>query len=161
MGEIAFGAAIVALALAGWLAWRLERQLDERHRQMLQDMHGALTQQSDRVSSRLSEELNRTRETLHRLELSIGDSLATRLDQISSRVNERLEEGFRKTNDTFVNVMQRLTTIDEAQKKIETLTGSVVSLQELLGDKKTRGAFGEVQLEALVKNTLPTSAAPI
>src|SRR5258706_10074122 len=53
--------------------------------------------------------------------------------------------------------MQRLATIDEAQKKIETLTGSVVSLQELLGDKKTRGAFGEVQLEALVRNVLPTA----
>jgi len=43
--------------------------------------------------------------------------------------------------------MQRLATIDEAQKKIESLTGSVVSLQELLGDKRSRGAFGEVQLE--------------
>ena len=78
-----------------------------------------------------------------------------RLDQIAGKVNERLDEGFRKTNETFVNVMQRLATIDEAQKKIETLTGSVVSLQELLGDKRSRGAFGEVQLEALVRNVLP------
>jgi DNA recombination protein RmuC len=54
--------------------------------------------------------------------------------------------------------MQRLATIDEAQKKIETLTGSVVSLQELLGDKRSRGAFGEVQLEALVRNVLPPAA---
>lgn len=81
-----------------------------------------------------------------------------KLEQISSRVNERLEEGFRKTNETFVSVMQRLATIDEAQKKIETLTGSVVSLQELLGDKRSRGAFGEVQLEALVRNVLPPAA---
>jgi len=51
--------------------------------------------------------------------------------------------------------MQRLATIDEAQKKIEILTGSVVSLQDLLGDKRSRGAFGEVQLEALVRNVLP------
>jgi len=162
MGEIALGAALGAaalgLVLAAWLAWRVERRLEEQHRRLLLDLHGALAQQSDRVGSRLSDELNRTRETLHRLELSIGESLATRLDQISNRVSERLEEGFRKTNDTFVNVMQRLTTIDEAQKKIETLTGSVVSLQELLGDKKTRGAFGEVQLEALVRNVLPPSA---
>jgi DNA recombination protein RmuC len=54
--------------------------------------------------------------------------------------------------------MQRLATIDEAQKKIDTLTGSVVSLQELLGDKRSRGAFGEVQLEAQVRNVLPPSA---
>jgi DNA recombination protein RmuC len=54
--------------------------------------------------------------------------------------------------------MQRLATIDEAQKKIETLTGSVVSLQELLGNKQSRGAFGEVQLEALVRNVMPPAA---
>jgi len=160
MVEIAVFAvlALGTLAAAGWFALRLQRSLEEKHRQMLSDLHAGLAQQSDRLTARLSDELNRTRETLHRLELSIGESLASRLDQISNRVNERLDEGFKKTNETFVNVMQRLATIDEAQKKIETLTGSVVSLQELLGDKKTRGAFGEVQLEALVRNTLPTAA---
>ena len=54
--------------------------------------------------------------------------------------------------------MPRLATIDEAQKKIDGLTGSVVSLQELLGDKRSRGAFGEVQLEALVRNVMPPNA---
>lgn len=81
-----------------------------------------------------------------------------RLEQISGKVNERLEEGFKKTNETFVNVMQRLATIDEAQKKIDGLTTNVVSLQELLGDKRSRGAFGEIQLEGLVRNILPPSA---
>src|SRR5690349_5708711 len=148
---------------------QLARSLEEKHRAMLTDLHGALAQQSDRLTSRLSEELNQTRETLHKLQLSLGASLGEttdklnakidqRLEQISGKVNERLDEGFKKTNDTFVNVMQRLATIDEAHKKIETLTGSVVSLQELLGDKKSRGAFGEVQLEALVRNILPPAA---
>ncbi|PWT71785.1 MAG: DNA recombination protein RmuC, partial [Proteobacteria bacterium] len=82
----------------------------------------------------------------------------SRLDQITGRVNERLEEGFKKTNETFASVMARLATIDEAQKKIDGLTSNVVSLQELLGDKRSRGAFGEIQLEALVKNLLPPSA---
>ena len=136
----------------------LARVLEERHRAMLNDLHGGLAQQSDRLNSRLSEELNQTRDTLHRLERSLAASIDQRLEQIAGKVNERLEEGFKKTNDTFVNVMQRLATIDEAQKKIDTLTGSVVSLQELLGDKRTRGAFGEVQLEAQVKNVLPPPA---
>ena len=147
----------------------LARVLEERHRAMLTDLHGGLAQQSDRLNSRLSEELNQTRDTLHRLQLSLAANLGEttdklnaridqRLEQIAGKVNERLEEGFKKTNETFVNVMQRLATIDEAQKKIETLTGSVVSLQELLGDKRSRGAFGEVQLEALVRNVLPTQA---
>src|SRR5262245_20293182 len=143
--------------------------LEEKHRAMLTDLHGGLAQQSERVTSRLSEELGQTRENLHRLQLQLAASLGEtsdklnarmeqRLEQISGKVNERLDEGFRKTNDTFVSVMQRLATIDEAQKKIETLTGSVVSLQELLGNKQARGAFGEVQLEALVRNMLPTAA---
>jgi DNA recombination protein RmuC len=81
----------------------------------------------------------------------------TRLEQISGKVTERLEEGFKKTNDTFTQVMTRLATIDEAQKKIDGLTTNVVSLQELLGDKRARGAFGEVQLETLVRNILPSN----
>jgi len=147
----------------------LARALEDRHRAMLTDLHGGLAQQSDRLNARLSDELNQTRETLHRLQLSLAASLGEttdklsaridqRLEQIAGKVNERLDEGFKKTNETFVNVMQRLATIDEAQKKIETLTGSVVSLQELLGDKRSRGAFGEVQLEALVRNVLPNQA---
>ncbi len=82
----------------------------------------------------------------------------TRLELIGGKVNERLDEGFKKTNETFVSVMARLATIDEAQKKIDGLTTNVVSLQELLGDKRSRGAFGEVQLEGLVRNILSPQA---
>jgi DNA recombination protein RmuC len=81
-----------------------------------------------------------------------------RLEQISGKVAERLDEGFKKTNETFTNVMTRLATIDEAQKKIDGLTTNMVSLQNLLGDKRSRGAFGEVQLEGLVRNILPPDA---
>ncbi|MEC5399785.1 DNA recombination protein RmuC [Uliginosibacterium sp. H1] len=85
-------------------------------------------------------------------------TLNERLDTISGVVHERLDEGFKKTNETFASVMARLATIDEAQKKIGDLTTNVVSLQELLGDKRSRGAFGEVQLEALIRNVLPPDA---
>jgi DNA recombination protein RmuC len=158
----------------------MSKGLEENHRAMLGDLHRGLAGQADRMNSgmaesgdrlrnAIAEELRQTREALHRLQLSLGTSLNEttekltakidqRLEQISGKVNERLDEGFKKTNETFVNVMQRLATIDEAQKKIDTLTGSVVSLQELLGDKRSRGAFGEVQLEALVRNVLPPSA---
>jgi len=89
---------------------------------------------------------------------SLTRTVDGRLEQISGKVNERLDEGFKKTNDTFISVMARLATIDEAQKKIDGLTSNVVSLQELLGDKRSRGTFGEVQLEALVRNILPPTA---
>ena len=169
-------ALVFALVMVARLARMLQQHtaqlgetLEHKHRAMLTDLHGGLAQQSDRLSSRLSTELNQTRESLHRLQLSLAANLGDttdklnaridqRLEQIAGKVDERLDAGFRKTNETFVNVMQRLATIDEAQKKIETLTGSVVSLQELLGNKQSRGAFGEVQLEALVRNVLPPAA---
>ena len=141
---------------------------------------GHLTDTSDRLRGSVGVELKQTRDTLQALQLALIQNMAQqsaainerlvettrslnakideRLDQISGKVSERLDEGFKKTNETFVNVMARLATIDEAQKKIDGLTGSVLSLQELLGDKRARGAFGEVQLEALVRNVLPASA---
>jgi DNA recombination protein RmuC len=89
---------------------------------------------------------------------ALAKTVDNRLEHIGGKVNERLDEGFKKTNETFVSVMARLATIDEAQKKIDGLTSNVVSLQELLGDKRSRGAFGEVQLEGLVRNILPPQA---
>jgi DNA recombination protein RmuC len=88
----------------------------------------------------------------------LSQTVEGRLNEISGKVAERLDEGFKKTNETFTSVMSRLAVIDEAQKKIEGLASNVVSLQEILGDKRSRGAFGEVQLEALVRNSLPPDA---
>ena len=70
--------------------------------------------------------------------------------QINEKVEQRLGQGFEKTTETFTNVIERLTKIDEAQKKIEVLSQEVVSLNGLLTDKKTRGIFGEVQLYQLL-----------
>ncbi|MEQ1661084.1 MAG: DNA recombination protein RmuC [Thiobacillus sp.] len=88
----------------------------------------------------------------------LSQTVDGRLNEISGKVAERLDEGFKKTNETFTSVMSRLAVIDEAQKKIEGLASNVVSLQEILGDKRSRGAFGEIQLEALVRNSLPPDA---
>ena len=120
------------------------KSMEDKHRDMLKDLHEGLAKQGDR----LSEALGKTSEQLR-------GTVESRLDQISGHVTERLDEGFKKTNETFTSVMTRLATIDEAQKKIDSLTTNMVSLQELLGDKRSRGAFGEVQLEALVRNILP------
>ena len=69
-----------------------------------------------------------------------------RLININDRVNERLDENFNKTNRTFTSVLERLSKIDEAQKKIDTLSTDIVSLQSILTDKKSRGIFGEINL---------------
>ncbi|HSD61736.1 MAG TPA: DNA recombination protein RmuC [Burkholderiales bacterium] len=151
----AFGAVAVWVALrfsalerrASEQAAQLAQALEEKHRSMLKDLHDGLTRQGDRLGEALGRNSGELRAVVE-----------GRLDQISGRVAERLDEGFKRTNETFTSVMSRLAAIDEAQKKIDGLTSNVVTLQELLGDKRSRGAFGEVQLEALVRNILPPQA---
>ncbi len=82
----------------------------------------------------------------------LSDKMDQRLRLINDRVNERLDENFEKTNKTFTNVLERLSKIDEAQKKIDTLSGDIISLQNVLTDKKSRGTFGEVNLYHIMSN---------
>lgn len=83
---------------------------------------------------------------------TLNEQLEKRLIAINEKVNERLDENFDKTNKTFMNVIERLSKIDEAQKKIETLSTDIVSLQSILTDKKTRGIFGEVNLKHILSS---------
>lgn len=80
----------------------------------------------------------------------LNEQVEKRLLAINEKVNERLDQNFEKTNKTFMNVIERLSKIDEAQKKIETLSTDIVSLQSILTDKKTRGIFGEVNLKHIL-----------
>ncbi len=82
----------------------------------------------------------------------LNDSVEKRLILINEKVNERLDQNFEKTNKTFQNVIERLSKIDEAQKKIESLSGDIVSLQSILTDKKTRGIYGEVNLKQILSS---------
>ena len=69
---------------------------------------------------------------------SLTEKVEERLDKIDHKVRESLDEGFRKTSQTFLNVMERLTQIDAAQQQIKDLSRSVVSLQDILTDKKIK-----------------------
>ena len=85
----------------------------------------------------------------------LTEEIRNHLHGLTQQVNHKLTEGFEKTSATFIDVVKRLTIIDEAQKKITELSNHVVSLQDVLVDKKARGAFGEVQLETLISNMIP------
>ena len=122
---------------------------------MLDTMHKTLSEQGKSQQSLINDTMLKATTTLTLSVESLGKIVDNRLEQIGGKVSERLDEGFKKTNETFVSVMARLATIDEAQKKIDGLTVNMVSLQELLGDKRSRGVYGEVQLESLVRNVLP------
>lgn len=81
---------------------------------------------------------------------TLNEKIEARLNIINDKVNERLDENFKNTNKTFTSVLERLAKIDEAQKKIDTLSSDIVSLQGILTDKKTRGIFGEVNLKNIL-----------
>lgn len=80
----------------------------------------------------------------------LNEGVEKRLLLINDKVNERLDQNFEKTNKTFQNVIERLSRIDEAQKKIDNLSGDIISLQSILTDKKTRGIYGEVNLKHIL-----------
>ena len=125
---------------------------------VLETLHKTLSEQGKSQQSLINDTMLKATTTLTQSVESLGKIVDSRLEQIGGKVSERLDEGFKKTNETFISVMERLATIDEAQKKIDGLTVNMVSLQELLGDKRSRGAYGEVQLEGLVRNVLPANS---
>jgi DNA recombination protein RmuC len=106
----------------------------------------------DRNSNKLTESFTKfsTDKTLNENFTSLNERVSQNLDRINLRVEERLNEGFEKTNKTFINILERLSRIDEAQKKIDSLSTNIVSLQDVLTDKKSRGTFGEVQLNHIL-----------
>ncbi len=75
-----------------------------------------------------------------------------RLNYINDKVNERLDANFEKTNKTFTSILERISKIDEAQKKIDGLSSDIISLQSVLTDKKTRGIFGETSLNYILNS---------
>ena len=88
-------------------------------------------------------------------------NIEKKLSYINDTVNERLDKNFEKSNKTFINVLERLSKIDEAQKKIDDLSGDIISLQSVLTDKKTRGTFGEVNLEYILNNAFGGSSSGV
>ncbi len=83
----------------------------------------------------------------------MNQHLSEDLEKMNNKVESRLNEGFEKTTQTFNNILERISKIDEAQRKIESLSTNIISLQEVLTDKKTRGTYGEMQLKQILVAT--------
>ena len=84
--------------------------------------------------------------------IKMNENMESKLNNINDKVHERIDQNFEKTNKTFISVLERLSKIDEAQKKIDGLTNNIVNLEGILTDKKTRGIFGEVNLNNILYN---------
>ena len=83
---------------------------------------------------------------------------ARALSDLQERMNETLTGSTVKTTKSLTELQERLATIDKAQANIEKLSGDVLSLQDILSNKQTRGAFGEIQLNDIVSKALPTDS---
>src|SRR5580692_4758175 len=84
-------------------------------------------------------------------------SLAERIEALDKRLGENLTDSATKTAASIAGIGERLVVIDEAQKNISALSGQVVSLQKVLSNKQARGAFGQAQMEEIVRDGLPSS----
>jgi DNA recombination protein RmuC len=82
-------------------------------------------------------------------------TLTEQIDALKKRLGDSLTYSATKATQTFTSIQERLKTIDEAQKNIASLGTQVVSLQEILSDKQSRGAFGQERMEAIVADQLP------
>ncbi len=84
--------------------------------------------------------------------------MEARLSEVSLKMNENLQGSATRTAHSLGELQQRLQTIDKAQANIEKLSGDVLSLQDILSNKQTRGAFGEIQLKDIVSKALPSDS---
>ena len=122
-----------------------------------------ITERLGKLETNMVKELGEFKSDLGRGLNNDFDKVSERLDyklgQINDRVNERLDQNFEKTNKTFNNVLERLSKIDEAQKKIDSLSTDIISLQNVLTDKKARGTFGEVNLKHIMSSVFGNSSS--
>lgn len=154
------GALILAFSLKHSLLDQLHRfkleiveQLTSKH----SDQQAQHLQYQKSLQDTLRESLSHHAQELSKSVANLTKTAEDKLQQVNQVVETRLNEGFAKTTETFADIAKRLILIDEAQRKLTDLSNNVLSLQEILADKKSRGAFGEIQLNNLVKNLLPTA----
>jgi DNA recombination protein RmuC len=136
----------------------LEKQQEKQHEHHVKSLtliQNSLRDNMKEVREQLKTSLSQHAGLLSQQVQQLSKYVNHQLKDISGQVDKRLTESFKKTDATFSNVVERLAIIDEAQKKIADLSNNVVSLQEVLSDKRSRGAFGEMQLQDLIRNMLP------
>ncbi len=85
----------------------------------------------------------------------LQESMNQRLDAVTARVGETLQTSTKNTTDHLQQLHSRLAVIDGAQKNITDLASQVTSLQSVLANKQSRGAFGQGRMEVIIQDGLP------
>ncbi|ANT60386.1 recombinase RmuC [Salipiger sp. CCB-MM3] len=123
-----------------------------------------LSQLSQRVQAlsegqeRLSGGLHHVSEAQVKSQNAMLQLMEKRLAQVQQSMTENLHGNARRTAHSLGQLQERLKTIDQAQENITRLSGDVLSLQDILSNKQTRGAFGEIQLRDIVTQALPADS---
>jgi DNA recombination protein RmuC len=143
-------ALLVALALAVGRARRESAETLDRLAQMTEALARHQGDLAERMATSQAELSGRVQQS--------ESGLSQRLDQLSRRVGDGLQQHTEKTGENLRHLAERLAVIDRAQQTITGLSQQMVGLQDILSNKQSRGAFGEIQLRDLVTAALPPSA---
>jgi len=139
-------AALAALAIVLYRARRPARGEED-------DMAALARQQTD-AAARLEGMIKLLANGQSQLQRAVND----RLDSVSSRLGDSMEKTKQNTAENLQKLNERLAVIDRAQKNITELATQVTSLQSVLANKQSRGAFGQGQMEAIIQDSLPKGA---
>lgn len=126
--------------------------------QRLAESQGQLAGRLDQMAAQQAASQAKLADALQTQERALAKSLDERLAALGQRVQESLGKSATDTTKTLGDLRERLAVIDSAQKTITQLSTEVVALQDILANKQARGAFGEIQLENLVRAALPPDA---
>ncbi|MEM9912024.1 MAG: DNA recombination protein RmuC [Pseudomonadota bacterium] len=145
---------LVILSLsAARAAGRSARALDPLAQQI--GALGTRVQSLGDGQERLAGGLHHVSEAQAQSQTAMLQLMEKRLAEVSLQMNDNLQGSARRTAQSLGELQQRLTAIDKAQENITKLSGDVLSLQDILSNKQTRGAFGEIQLTDIVSKALP------
>jgi len=158
-GAVALSLAMLFLALLVAMLRRARRTADMMA-PLAQQVHymNARVQALGDGQQQLSGGLSGVAEAQAAAQARMLELMERRLAEVTARMNENLQGSATRTAQSLGELQQRLLTIDRAQANIEKLSGNVLSLQDILSNKQTRGAFGEIQLHDIVGKALPSDS---
>ena len=126
-------------------------QRDSTETLLLESRLRELAAAQNEIAGRFSQAI----ESQSRSQTDLQRAVAERLEALDNRLGENLKESAAKTAETLGGLQLRLELIDSAQKNLMDLSGQVVGLQQILSNKQARGAYGQGQMEAIVRDALP------
>ena len=149
---------LLGLVLAALIWWVTAARKSGQSNGLAEQEMGLLVKQLQALSDgqeRLSGGLHHVSEANAKAQTNMLALMEQRLAQVQQQLSENMHGSARRTAQSLGDLQQRLATIDKAQENITKLSGDVLSLQDILSNKQTRGAFGEIQLHDIVIKALP------